>query len=224
MGHIHNVYDTNAHFKIDSVTRTVKNASETKYILVNHDHNSERYTFEIPRYIDGHDMSRCNAVQIHYLNVELSSKNKYAGVYEVDDLHVDPDYEDIVICSWLVSRNATQYVGSLGFTIRFACVSEGKNDYVWNTSVYSGIRVVDGIYNDHVITYDYIDIFEQWRKKLFDSVPVIKVISTPDGDILSITDKNGTTEVPLNGGNVQSISKEELEEIWNTNNKQEGNK
>lgn len=215
MGHVHNVYDTNVHFKIDSNTRTVRNASETKYILVNHDHNSERYTFEVPRYIDGHDMSCCNSVQIHYLNVEMSSKNKYAGVYEVDDLLIDDDREDNVVCSWLVSRNATQYVGSLGFTIRFACETDGKNDYVWNTSVYSGIRVVDGIYNDHVITYDYIDIFEQWRKKLFDSVPDIKVLATPDGDILSITNQNGTTEILLNRNNVQSISEEDLEKIWN---------
>lgn len=216
MTHIHNVSDTNIHFKIDSITRAVKNVLETKYILVNNDHNSERYTFEIPRYIDGHDMSCCNTVQIHYLNVEMGSKNKYAGVYEVDDLHVDHDDENIVICSWLVSRNATQYVGSLGFTIRFACVTEGDSDYVWNTSIYSGIRVVDGIYNEHVITYDYIDIFEQWRKKLFDLIPDIKLINTLDGNALSITDKNGTTEVLLNP-EIKSITKEELDNLWNRN-------
>ena len=55
MSHNHNVIDTDAHYKIDGITRTIVNIDETKRELVQNDHNSERFTFEIPRYVDGHD-------------------------------------------------------------------------------------------------------------------------------------------------------------------------
>ena len=104
MGHIHKVYDTDIHFKIDAVTRAVKNVSETKVMIVQHDHNSERFTFEIPRYVDGHDMSTCNVVQIHYINTDSAHTNgNHSGIYEVDDLQISPDSDDVVICSWLIS-------------------------------------------------------------------------------------------------------------------------
>ena len=99
MGHIHKVYDTDIHFKIDAVTRAVKNVSETKVMIVQHDHNSERFTFEIPRYVDGHDMSTCNVVQIHYINTDSANTNgNHSGIYVVDDLQISPEDENVVIC------------------------------------------------------------------------------------------------------------------------------
>lgn len=165
MAHKHSVYDTDAHFKIDGVTRAVKNDSATKTVLVQHDHNSERFTFELPRYVDGHDMSLCNVVQIHYINIESNRARSYSGVYEVDDLQVSPDGDDVVICSWLISRNATQFVGNLSFVIRFACISD-ENDYVWNTAKHTNIFVTEGIYNGDAVVEEYADILDQWSAKL----------------------------------------------------------
>lgn len=168
MAHKHSVYDTDAHFKIDGVTRAVKNDSATKTVLVQNDHNSERFTFELPRYVDGHDMSLCNVVQIHYINIASVDKSKnYPGVYEVDDLQVSPDDEEVVILSWLISRNATQYVGNLSFAIHFACTS-GEDDYAWNTAKHTNIYVTEGIYNGEVIEDEYADILNQWSAKLAD--------------------------------------------------------
>lgn len=48
MGHTHNVYDTDTHFSINPVTRMIKNESSKKVTLIQHDHNSERFTFELP--------------------------------------------------------------------------------------------------------------------------------------------------------------------------------
>lgn len=165
MAHKHSVYDTDAHFKIDGVTRAVKNDSATKTVLVQHDHNSERFTFELPRYVDGHDMSLCNVVQIHYINIESNRARSYSGVYEVDDLQVSPDSDDVVICSWLISRNATQFVGNLSFVIRFACISD-ENDYVWNTAKHTNIFVTEGIYNGEAVAEEYADILAQHSAKL----------------------------------------------------------
>ena len=107
MAHLHSVYDSDMHFSIDTITRAIRNESQ-KNKLVQHDHNSERFTFELPRYIEEHDMSLCNRVEVHYLNVG-AREERYAGAYEVADLAISPDDNTIVIGSWLVSANATQH-------------------------------------------------------------------------------------------------------------------
>lgn len=167
LGHIHSVYDTDTHFKIDAVTRAVKNTPETKVMIVQHDHNSERFTFEIPRHVDGHDMSTCNVVQVHYINTDSTGKgNHYSGVYEVDDLQISPDSDDVVICSWLISANATQFVGKLSFVIRFACTTGEVVDYAWNTVINSNVHVSSGINNGEEIEMEYADILAAWEERI----------------------------------------------------------
>ena len=167
MAHAHSVYDNDRHFSIDPVTREIKNESG-KFKLIRHDHNSERFTFEIPKVVDGHDMSLCNVVQVHYLNIEAGKDGlTYEGLYECDDLQVSPDSADVVIFSWLLSRNATQYAGSLNFVIYFACVAEdGTVEYAWSTDIHTGIIVGDTIHNSEVIVAEYADILEKWRQEL----------------------------------------------------------
>ena len=86
--HKHPVYDTDLHLIIDPSNRSIKNESG-KTVLMQNDHNSERFTFEIPRYVDGHDMSLCNVVEVHYNNIDSSDKSvQNAGIYPVLDLQV----------------------------------------------------------------------------------------------------------------------------------------
>lgn len=149
MAHIHSVYDNDVHFKIDGITRTVKNVSDTKAMVVQNDHNSERFTFELPRIIEGHDMTTCDRVQVHFINTDSRDKTLFnTGIYVVDDLQVCPDDEDIVICSWLISREATKHVGKLEFTIHFACTEKDSPDmvYAWNTVKFSNVFVSESIY------------------------------------------------------------------------------
>ena len=65
MGHKHSVYDSDAHFSINPITKVIKNESSKKTTLVQGDHNSERFSFDIPRFIEGHDMMNCNLVEVH---------------------------------------------------------------------------------------------------------------------------------------------------------------
>lgn len=166
MAHLHSVYDTDTHFLIDGVTRAVKNASNTKMMVVQHDHNSERFTFEIPRMIDGHDMSTCNVVQVHYINIDSQTKEQTTGVYEVDDLQISPDGDDVVICSWLISANATHYVGNLSFIVRFVCSAGGDVDYAWNTAIHSNVYVSKGIFNGDVVAEEYADVLVQFAARM----------------------------------------------------------
>ena len=160
MAHKHSIYDTDSHFKIDQITRMIKNESSSKVTLIQGDHNSERFTFEMPRYIEGHDMSLCNVSRVHYLNGEQ------VGLYEIDDLQLSPNDEEVVICSWLISCNATGISAPLAFLLEFSCITDGVVDYRWNTAIYSGISIGKGMNNGDVIAYEYPDIFEMWKQSI----------------------------------------------------------
>lgn len=166
MADLHYVSDSDVHYKIDGVLRTITNFSEIKRNLVQRDHRSERFTFEVPRYIDGHDMSKCNVVQIHYINISANAETSFADVYNVDDLNIDAEDFNIVRLSWLIDGNATQYVGTLNFMIRFACVS-GKNiDYVWNTTIFEGINILPGLNNAEIVVANYSDVLLDWEARI----------------------------------------------------------
>ena len=163
MPHLHPLYDSDPHFSIDANTRTITYTSPEKLILIQGDHNSEIVTFDIPRYIDGHDMMLSDVVQVHYINIDSNnSHNRNSGIYEVLDLQVSPDDENFCVCSWLISKNATLFVGPLTFTLRFACTNASKLVYVWNTAIYNGIPVSNGIDNSDIIVEEYADILESW--------------------------------------------------------------
>lgn len=158
MGHIHSVYDTDNHFQINPITKSITDISDSKTLLVQGSHNSERMTFEMPRYIEGHDMSLCNRVQVHYTNVSSNKQEQNEGIYNVEDLQLSPESEDMVICSWLVSKNATGIVGLLLFSLHFMCLEEDEIDYDWNTAEYSKIPVVKSTCNSDIIAEKYPDV------------------------------------------------------------------
>lgn len=166
MAHLHPVYDTDPHFSIDSTTRGITYESKEKLVIVQGDHNSQRYTFELPRYIDGHDMMLCDLVQVHYINIESGGRGRGTGVYKVTDMQLATDDQNTVVLSWLVSQNATKYVGSLNFVLRFACTSGSKIDYAWSTTVYSAVAIITSIDNADLVVEQYADVLEQWYMDL----------------------------------------------------------
>ena len=198
----HKVADADKHFVIDPITRSIKNQSG-KLVLIQYDHNSERFTFECPRYIDEHDMSLCNKVEIHFINTGTGN-SKRTGVYETNDLKISSDTEDLVTFSWLISQNATSYVGKLNFVIRFACISdEAVIEYAWNTGIYSDITISKSIYNGEEFVEDYVDVLEMWKQDLYAEGLKISTIeqtttSTEDGGINII-------EVTMTDGSIQTF-------------------
>ena len=201
MPHIHNVTDSDNKFIIDGISRAIKNASTSKTTVMQFDHNSEVFTFEVPRYIEGHDMMLCNRVEVHYLNIDTVTKEEREGIYLVDDLAVSTDDENKLTCSWVISQNATGLVGSLNFLLRFICLTDDVIDYVWNTAIHSGIYVSKGIYNSDIVAEQYIDTIKAWENRLEvveNSIgssgisPTIKVTAITGGNKVEITDANGT--------------------------------
>lgn len=201
MSHIHNVNDSDNKFIVDGISRIIKNASTSKTTVMQFDHNSEVFTFEVPRYIEGHDMMLCNRVEVHYLNIDTVTKEEKEGIYLVDDLTVSADDENKLTCSWVISQNATGLVGSLNFLLRFICLTDDVIDYVWNTAIHSGIYVSKGIYNSDIVAEQYIDTIKAWENRLEvveNSIgssgisPTIKVTAITGGNKVEITDANGT--------------------------------
>lgn len=165
MAHLHSIYDCDTHFVIDLKTREIKN-DIGKTVIVQNDHNSERFSFELPKEIEGHDMSRCNVVQVHYVNIDAKTKEQHEGSYEVEDLQVSPDDNDVVILSWLLSQNATRAVGNLYFGIVFKCIEkDGSLTYSWHTTVNKDFKVVESLENSDVILEEYPDILAQFEAR-----------------------------------------------------------
>lgn len=206
--HKHPVYDTDLHLIIDPIARSIKNESG-KTVLMQNDHNSERFTFEIPRYVDGHDMSLCNVVEVHYINVDSADKTQQnADVYPVVDVQISPDSDDIVIGSWLISSNATMYSGSLNFIFRFACVDEETSEitYQWFSDIYKDLKITKGIYNTEVVTQeDNSDVLEAWKKEVTDSLdPYFEALNKKMVDTeFSINTETGELEYQSNTYNFQ---------------------
>ena len=209
--HTHTVGDSDKTFIIDAVTRQIKNTSSSKTTVMQFDHNSEVFTFEVPKYIEGHDMAECNRVEVHYLNIDAVTKQENEGIYLVEDLAVDTDDENKLTCSWLISQNATRFVGSLNFILRFMCLTDDIVDYVWNTSIFSGIYVSKGIYNSNIVAEQYIDTIKAWENRLKvveNSIgssgisPILSVTPITNGNRVEIVDAEGTkTFNVLNGTN-----------------------
>lgn len=211
LSHIHNVYDSDNKFAIDGISRAIKNNSTSKTIVMQFDHNSEVFTFELPRYIEGHDMTKCNRVEVHYLNIDTATKEEHEGIYLVNDLTINTDDENKLTCSWLISQSATRLVGSLNFLLRFICLTDDVIDYVWNTSIFTGIYVSKGIYNSDIVAEQYIDTIKAWENRLKvveNSIgssgisPIIKVTPITGGNKVEVVDAEGTKVFKvLNGTN-----------------------
>lgn len=167
MQHIHSVVDTDTRFIINPITRQIRNETSRKTSLMQNDHNSERFTFELPRYIENHDMSHCNKVEVHYLNSSAKDKEAFnKGLYTVTDLKVNEDDPEKVVLSWLISNNATQLVGKLSFRIHFKCIENDVITYAWHTAIFADITISDGINADESFEMEYVDIIEQWKYAL----------------------------------------------------------
>ena len=172
--HDHTITDPDSYFVIDPDTRQISNLSQVPNVLMQNDHNSEVYTFQIPRFIEGHDMLRCDRVRLHYINAERTSSETHKDVYEMTDLMVNPRDNSTLISTWAIKRQATQYAGKLSFAIQYICIDESHSgeesdnvSYEWHTDIYKDVEVRETIVNSEEAVGEYTDILEEWYQRLF---------------------------------------------------------
>lgn len=168
MVHLHDVRDSDSHFVISPITREITNPNSGKNKLMQGDHNSEVFTFEIPKMVEGHDMTLCNEIRIHYNDISADKANESKDFFLVEDAHIDETHTDTLVFSWLISGNATKYAGLLSFRIQFLCINEsGIITYKWHTDVFKGITISDGFENTAAAIEEYTDLIAAWSRQLF---------------------------------------------------------
>lgn len=165
MAHTHPVIDSDYRFVINSTTREISTTSD-KLELIQGDHQSERITFEIPKIVEGHDMSLSDRIEVHYINIDRRTNATSRDVYIIDDAAVDGDK---LTFSWLVSGNATKYHGRLNFIILFECLDpDGNYTYKWNTEICKLLTIGEGISNTSAVIEDHSDILEKFKKEILE--------------------------------------------------------
>lgn len=165
MGHSHIVLDTDTHFTIDPLTRAIINQSD-KNAVMQYDHNSERLTFSMPRHIEGHDMSVCNKVEAHFMNIDSKTKDVISGHRELDDFRIDPADDEKVRVSWLITKGSTKLGGKLNFLLNFRCVEDDVETYSWHTDFYLGFMVNAGMDAAALFEVEYSDVIAQWKESV----------------------------------------------------------
>ena len=165
MAHTHPVVDSDSRFVINSTTREISTTSD-KLELIQGDHQSERITFEIPKIVEGHDMSSSDRIEVHYINIDRRTNATSRDVYIIDDAAVDGDK---LTFSWLISGNATKYYGRLNFIILFECLDpDGNYTYKWNTEICKLLTIGEGISNTSAVIEDHSDILEKFKKEILE--------------------------------------------------------
>lgn len=196
MNHNHNVRNDDNRFIIDGESREITNLSGHKPVLQQFDHNSEVYEFELPRYIEGHDMSLTDLVCLHYDNTSSgtsrSTRIVNGGMDKIEDLAIDPENEDRIAFTWTVPRSATQQAGTLVFQFQFVCYGEdyaetGEPAYEWYSGIYSFAEIKKSLNKSQSVVIQSPDIIIKMNQQ-------IDALEEKTADIDGLAERTATLE------------------------------
>lgn len=170
MAHLHEVKDSDKHFIIDPVTMAISNANHKKNKLMQGDHNSEVYTFELPKTIEGHEMMLCDKVELHFINNKSDKTAKSSDVYVVKDMHIDEKEQDKIIFTVTLDGKASKYEGSLWIRILFACTKDGVYTYKKWTEIFKDLAVGEGFENKTGVIEENSDLLLEWKHELEEQI------------------------------------------------------
>ena len=210
MAHEHEVIDATTDFILDdnlNITAVEVTA------LKRGDHKSHLNKFTMPRYFEGHDMSLCNKVEVHYNNIKTDKSTREtttnSSFDEVKNFRVLEEGENKIAFEWLVQGDATDLDGTLNFCILFACMDGDIYEYKKFSGTYVGLSVDDSIYNTEEVERLYADVLAAWKIELEAKIANAGAVKTVNG---VEPDENGNIEIEAGGG----ATAEQLAQI-NTN-------
>ena len=218
--HEHTVADSDSYFVIDPSTRQIESTARKKNILFVGDHNSEVYTFELPRYIERHDMLLCTSVKVHYNNIDGETGDENSSVVDLYDLRINPANPETVICSWTIKRQVIQLVGILSFALQYLCAdNEGNITYEWHTDSYDEVDVKAGRNYSERAVFEYTDILEQWRARIFGAADSIKSefeeVSNAQQELIKEEGSKQMSAIENKGAEVLLTIPDEYTDIYN---------
>lgn len=171
---LHEIRDNDAHFVIDPDTRNLTNKAGEAITVMQYDHNSELVTFEVPKIIEGHDMSQCDLIQVFFENTSKGTNaNARSTVGDANDVtdnfSVAEDDPNILVGTWLISQKATQLSGTMKFQIRFVCYGDSEQDvpeYSWRTNLCTAFNVLPSINTAHDVLEANPDLYIELANKI----------------------------------------------------------
>lgn len=135
---------------IDTDARTISISEKLKIVGVESDEDVVRRTFRMPWKVGENDLSTF-AIRINYLNAQGEG-----DIYIVDDMQKSGD--DMTF-SWLLSRYATKYRGSIRFVVCMILFDGSEIDKEWNTTL-AEFTVLEGLETSSQIEEDNPDAIE----------------------------------------------------------------
>lgn len=147
-------------FIINADTREVLIPSEFSFLSVKNDHKAETIYFEIDRYYDDTDLSQHTCV-IQFTNTGTGGQYN-EGINNASELDITT-LDGKIVFGWTIGNDATQYSGSLTFSIRFYSISDDRLfSYNFNTTsktlpILDTLSVID---RDYVIEPSLLSFWE----------------------------------------------------------------
>lgn len=152
--------DAESHIIINN-DRSVFVPEELRKIAVQYDHNIETVTFDCPRYWDDRDLSQM-VIYINYVNA-----GGKIGSYKVADVNIDRYEPNTMHFTWTLSRNVTEYKGSIKFLVCAKDVDkDGNETQHWNSELNTQMYVTEGLECGETITEQYPDVITKILKDL----------------------------------------------------------
>lgn len=175
------IQDATIRLVIDPITRTIKpkyRNAKSIYIAKG-DHNSVVIAFEVPKNVDGNNMSEQDVIHIHYANVGKNGETS-KGVSEAFEKIVE---DDTLIFGWRIPKRATRYAGVVSIGITFEGYEnidgEAQEVYSWSTAPFGktivrdsmdcDMEAVDGEY-DYLVTTCNAIVSEAIKKNFSDEI------------------------------------------------------
>lgn len=135
------IEDESARLQIVASTRKVTVPSACKIIGTVGDHNSEQLTFQCPKTIDGHDVMNC---ALHYIIYQNAAGGKGRVAVKPEQ---NPDAEDSMVFTWLISSGVTAAAGNISFSVYFVDLeADGVTvAYRWSTTNNGELQVLPNV-------------------------------------------------------------------------------
>lgn len=148
-------------FVIDNELRTITIPSNIQNVGVESDEDVRRLRFQMPKQYGEVDLSAFD-VRVNYLNA-----NKEGDVYVVTDKEVSGDH---MTFSWLLSRNAMAYKGTIRFIVCLKKTDdEGVTQQEFNTTI-AQLTVLEGLETTEKMIQENKDLIEAILKQLEDAI------------------------------------------------------
>jgi hypothetical protein len=179
-----NIKDSGLFFTIVPEKRQVVVPETHKIIGVVGDHMAEQLTFEIPKTIDGHDISGCARRYVAWKNAKGTTGSD--ALVELTDPPEDAK-EGMLYFTWTVRDQLTEAKGQISFSLHFVDVVIGGGGviYHWGTTDCKNCEILDCVVADFSPTSDdgTVWLFKDVRPSVYEEDLSGTVLYTLDEDL-----------------------------------------